>query len=709
MINMKNFLLNSRVFILGGILLFCPYMGIICFADNSEKICVKDLQSNVWVDVSSNECENPSIWMEAENVCIEKEADFFYALVFISAKGKDKCEPIIIPYSSEENLTREYKMDLVMKAYAGEHGAVDMLELDAMALKMLDVFHHGKPWDAARYLKKNNGKSSGTDGAVIWKESVNENVVNLCRLGLLISFMMIIIQIVIDFTSMVLSQGMHPITVLQKNIVKIIIVAILLTPGIYKKFMGEVVAPITDSIANMIWVDYTKRTFNPNDRGNRDIMVNSARGLYGKMVDKQGVEREVEMSPAKVIWGKDIVVGLFSCLIFTIASVLTLIFPILQSAVFIVAFYLGPLCVPFVLLDVTSGIFKNWVSFVLTVCFWAVVGSLVFWIGTLIDVQGGLLEACMDGSFVTAILYGLLSIFLFIMSYPIAASIFGSGGGAMGIMSGVAGMVGMVSGGAIVGSLLLGGGSKILGYGSSMAGWTLKGVGMKSTGQWLSKSAKSMDSFGGGMINSAVEQSKKASGERVNLRDMGKAAGVGGSMLRNHRKVLNEQKARVADLSSNGVKKAKDNWNSAIYNNLREAAERHGYDKEELATVQFDSSGENIVAASMDTGEQFRVTEDGGFELVENDNSDVTRIASGLKLSAADKRDMREMSSDMLKKIKFVGSPIRDRVNETLAGTGFNVRDIASVQMSRDGDMMGLTMKGGEQFAYNDGNLESRL
>jgi len=357
--------------------------------------------------------------------------------------------------------------------------------------------------DSIAQATRNNNATMGTiakfkhdyiEGNNMWKSARyvggGNALPGLCRIGLLMGFILVVMQLMLDFVTMVLGQGTHPIKILQKNLAKVLLLAILLTPPIYTAIVN-LVASVSDSIANSI------------QSAAHENLMKDIDAIAEAMVADKGVS----------FWkmAESLVTYVISGTVFILNLVLLMVFPLLQSLIFALAFYLGPLCLPFMMFDGTSNIAKSWFSFLLTVSFMSVIGSLAILVGQSANLAGAAATGAQNTSVIAMIIYGGLSVVLLLMCYPISTAIFGAGGGGGGvggIMSGSALATGAAvafTGGAALAAR--GGGAA-----TTLAGKAASGLGASGLGSALQKGGSAMSKYGQGATNAFVNEMKKSVG-----------------------------------------------------------------------------------------------------------------------------------------------------------------------------------------------------
>jgi len=281
--------------------------------------------------------------------------------------------------------------------------------------------YEGSIWKTTRFLFDVRTRQVPSD--------VRATVAGLCRVGMMLGFGLVIMQIMLDFAVNVVGHGVHPLRILQKNIMRVLLCAILLTPASYEFICIRGIGNTADNIADAISGSAGDQMMQ-NVRG----MFSAASGKEEVMENGQPVSKLKSASIFVVSLGGNLITGLISGVVFIVAMVFILLMPMLQSALFVFVFYLGPICLPFMLFDITAGIAKAWFGFLLSVSFMGVVGSVAMLVSSTAKITNSLTFGGQTENVVFMLVYGLLSIILMAMCYPVAASLFGNTGGVATIM-----------------------------------------------------------------------------------------------------------------------------------------------------------------------------------------------------------------------------------------------------------------------------------
>lgn len=115
-------------------------------------------------------------------------------------------------------------------------------------------------------------------------------------------------------------------------------------------------------------------------------------------------------------------------IIFFIACICAFITPLLQEALFMLAYFSGPICLAFMLSDFTASIAQRWFGFALSIAFVGVIGSLTFLAAGTMGVYSVIGEDPTLKNVIIISVYGIISIILFASALPISQYLFGGGG-----------------------------------------------------------------------------------------------------------------------------------------------------------------------------------------------------------------------------------------------------------------------------------------
>jgi type IV secretory pathway VirB6-like protein len=418
-----------------------------------------------------------------------------YSCAFFDSKFARDCEKA----GGEPQMCSDAAWTLGVEVLGVDTSATegDLLSLYRKIESGLSVFRELKIF--LRKLKA--GKMWDVGGCYL---NIDKDMGKLCSLGIIIGFLFFSLQMLFDFVTQVLGQNVHPLKIVQKNVAKIIIVAILLNSTIYDKIMNTS-AGVTDKIANSILKE---------SMGNElSVIIETA--VYASA----GYQRNNDGTVGKPLankwsigdFGKSLLHYVVSGIVFMISVVVLFIFPKLQTLLFAVAALLGPICIPFILFEPTAYVTRNWFSLLMTICFMSVIGSLAIYIGMSAGFYTDANTGAVDGNAIVMLVFGLLSIVLLVLSYPISGAIFGNAGG----------MAGVFSAGGIIGTsaLVVGGAMAVASKGASLvsgaAGGVLKKVGLKGAGEALQKGSKAMSEYASGQWGIAKNEASRLVGRQA--------------------------------------------------------------------------------------------------------------------------------------------------------------------------------------------------
>ena len=609
---------------------------------------------------------------------------------------KWECKPVNYRYNDGPTMSLD-EYEEISLYYADSMAGI------LMARKMMGFFGQ-KLWDPGRFIKSTEGASG------------------MCKVGILIAFVLMIIQLFSDFVVSVMGAGTHPIKILQKNLTNLLMVAILLTPGVYDFLVIKLVGGITSEMANSVYSGYIIRLSNlnatsssvkPSDIENeaQKMIRNRVRGIAGQ---KQAFTETQTVSAGTKMYAKNsastgsfldqTIAALMGAVVYILSTILLLIFPVLQSFIFAVAYYIGPICIAFLAFEVLAGITTAWFSFLLTAGFWGLFASLALYIGSLADgngVDGNLIIGGMFSNSIICVIYGLLSIVMLATSYPIAASIFGGGGGFTGIAS--AGTQ-LALGAAGVSALAAGSASKVGSLGAKLLAVGAKAAGAKKAASRLSRADHAMNKMSKSTLNAGLNYTKNALGLGGDPDKVDDGVTGGGRMKAERKKILKNIMQRMEKMSEDGVRDLRHDWMDAENDNLRMVTEADGFDSKDVQFASFDDEG-RLKGVSMEGGAQYTLSDKGWERRMPAAESKLQQAAATAKMSATDKENMVRASKNRLAEINRVIDPNRAKIAAALSDTPYKVRDIGSVDVDRDNNITGLTMKTGEQYSYEDGNI----
>jgi hypothetical protein len=272
-------------------------------------------------------------------------------------------------------------------------------------------------WNCSRFLLDSSGGISRT---------VSQALGQLCKFGAVLGFAMLVLQILMDLVNQTIAHGVHPMQTLIKSLMRCLFAGILLLPFNYKILTVNMVG-------------------NPCNQLSEAISIASIDGMYvnegykgqlKSMCDKVGKSPEKKHSIFSSGFFEQLSIDFLASIIYQIALAFCFVLPFIQSALFTLAVFVGPICIPFMICDLTNTITKGWFSFLLSTAFMSVIGSITLYIiqlshlMTKLDAAAGTAGSPIENSLVM-IVYGFILCVLLAASFPISAFIFN----AMGLAS----------------------------------------------------------------------------------------------------------------------------------------------------------------------------------------------------------------------------------------------------------------------------------
>ncbi len=275
--------------------------------------------------------------------------------------------------------------------------------------------------------------------------AISSNLGSLCRLALVLGFMLTAFQIA-RMVFLAYRDKLSPMDQMPSLVVKSILIGVLLIPGVYQTLIKYAFAGPADAFANSVTVLYI------------DHYQDQMSAMMGKITDSAS-------NPLSVIFSNfsGVASSVIASLVFWAACICAFILPMLQGALFLFIYYLGPVCLVFCLFDLTASVTKAWIAMMLTVCWLGFFGSVAFLVADSCSFISSVSDSASSGEVITTAVYGVISIILFCMAWPIC-SFFFSATGALGAVMSPTGAIASTSAGAITGvgigatsSLLTGG------------------------------------------------------------------------------------------------------------------------------------------------------------------------------------------------------------------------------------------------------------
>lgn len=302
-----------------------------------------------------------------------------------------------------------------------------------------------------------------------------DHLSSISHMALILGFMLTALQLG-RIVYLPYQDKKSPFDSLAPLVIKLVVVSVLLIPAVYESLLHYVFAMPADAMSNFVTNIYV-------DDFQKSLQILSQR------------ISESSSNPLSLITANlsGIVTTAMASIIFWAAAICIFIMPILQGTLFLYMFYLGPVCLVFSLFDFTASVTRAWISMTLTVAWMGFFGSAAFLVADNLGFISNLADSASYSNIITVCVYGIISIILFCMAWPITAFFFSAtgalggitspgaaiGGTAAGMTSGVGlgAATAMMAGGmaAATGRLMVNNASE----GGSVSKWgkTLQGVG----------------------------------------------------------------------------------------------------------------------------------------------------------------------------------------------------------------------------------------
>ena len=194
--------------------------------------------------------------------------------------------------------------------------------------------------------------------------------------------------------------------------VKIIVLAGLLTPTIYKELVYLIISVPADSAASIVSKYYTED-------------FKEALRLMLKSMS------ETTSSPVNflsaVLYGS-ILVNVATAGAFLAGAVGMIVTTIVQQAVFLYLFLLGPIMVPFSICRITAPFFQHWLAAIFTSAWVGFIGSVVFLAMTKWSVVTTMSAAGTASNVILGLVYAIVTLALSTLAYPVTGMLFGEAG-----------------------------------------------------------------------------------------------------------------------------------------------------------------------------------------------------------------------------------------------------------------------------------------
>jgi hypothetical protein len=338
------------------------------------------------------------------------------------------------------------------------------------------TFNSGAIWNVTQQLDKVTPDVLGT----------------VITAGGFVAFMAAAIQLFSALFAVYRDKDTNLMDFIAPLILKMVLIAAIMNPIVYPAIVRYLFAMPADAVANMITTQYIDKF----------------------MMDYQTVMGSISDSPNKIsslisatIDGS-LISTIIAGLIFWISAILAFVTPMVQGILFLFAFYIGPVCMGFALCEFTESVFKAWISFMLTVCWIGFFGSCSWLVIESCNLLSNLSTAAggVQPNIILTMIYGIISIVLFISCWPITTYFFGSLS-EMGMMNAAKALsapgqmaIGATAG-AGVGAMMMGGTGKLLGTGLSMI--SKEGSTMGRLGIAMQNIGGKVSSFGSSVASTA--------------------------------------------------------------------------------------------------------------------------------------------------------------------------------------------------------------
>jgi len=237
------------------------------------------------------------------------------------------------------------------------------------------------------------------------------------------------------------------------------------------------------------------------------VYINSFTSSWVALFEKGNESGGGVLGILKVTMDGSLISSVIASIVYFIASLCAFITPLIQQALFMLAYFLGPICIAFMLCDFTVDIFKRWFSMAMSIAYIGVIGSCTFLVAGAMNIYAYLGEQPGIDNVVMITVYGIISILLFASAFPIAQFLFGGAG--MGNLTNPLPTLQAAGQGAGSAALLaLGAGAGA----ASVGGAALQK--MAPAGSWMSRTGDVLRSSGGFVSD------KLHSGSDINSRSM---------------------------------------------------------------------------------------------------------------------------------------------------------------------------------------------
>jgi len=260
---------------------------------------------------------------------------------------------------------------------------------------------------------------------------LNDTLYGFYRLSLFLGFMLSALQVGTSVYRSYLNKT-HPLSDLLPYLFRLVLVCVIISPPVYKSLVHLVIAVPANAVADMVTATYIDR-FTADMEKLHAALSNSQSHLSSFLV---------------ALVDGSLVSSLLSAAIFISASVCIFLMPVLQSVLFLYFFYVGPICIVFSLWDLTTSVTKAWLGVMLAVAWTGFFGSLCFLAAQSFGVLHSLVGGATSNDVIITMVYGILSIIIFCMAFPLSSFFFDGATSLSRIMNPAAAISGASTGAA---------------------------------------------------------------------------------------------------------------------------------------------------------------------------------------------------------------------------------------------------------------------
>lgn len=254
---------------------------------------------------------------------------------------------------------------------------------------------------------------------------------NVYRMAMLLGFALAAVQLVVIMYNCY-RDGRSPVQGLTPLLLKMVLIAALLSPFVYKGLFTTFMCVAPDALAGMLTQTY----------------VTEFLDAFGKVHDQIGLSPRKATSAVTALMNGSLISTWIAGLLFWLAMACVYIMPMLQHMLVCFMFYIGPICCVFSFWDLTSGVARAWLGLTLASTWMAFFGTVTFMVGLQMGLLDGLASATGATNIIATLVYGAMSILLFCSSLPIAAFFFSAASPISGFANPVRAVAGAATAGA---------------------------------------------------------------------------------------------------------------------------------------------------------------------------------------------------------------------------------------------------------------------